>query len=371
MEQSPSTEQSETERLRGELADCRVALAELRARVDDAQRLANMGDYDWHIVNDTNSWSDQLYRIYGHEPQSFNASYDRFLSMVHPDDRDAVTAMHRQAYQSGGSWQMVERIVRPDGEVRHLATSGVVVTDEQGKPVRMRGTCVDITERVSAERESEELAASLREWQVRRRQAFEINDNVVQGISAAVLALQLEDVPGAESYLERTLQAARTMMGDLLLDRGDDDPRPGLLVRSAAASAEVDETSAGAKPSIVGLRVLIADDYSDMRRLLRIQLERAGVDVVGEAADGAETVALARELMPDVIVMDLAMPVMDGLQALPEIRTVAPGATVVVLSGFASSLLEDKAIAAGATRFLEKGVGMDVVGVLEALALTH
>lgn len=356
-----------------EIARLRAELDELRARVNDAQQLANMGDYDWHIVNDTNSWSDQLYRIYGHEPGAFNASYDRFLSMVHPDDRDAVTAMHRQAYQTGGSWQMTERIVRPDGEVRYLATNGAVVTDDKGTPIRMRGTCVDITERVLAEKESEELAASLREWQVRRRQAFEINDNVVQGISAAVLALQLDDQAGAESYLERTIQAARLMMGDLLLDRGDDIPQPGWLVRSAAASGEAEAPAqeVGPSSSIAGVRVLIADDYSDMRRLLRIQLERAGVDVVGEAADGAETVARAGELTPDVIVMDLAMPVMDGLQALPAIRAAAPDATVIVLSGFASALLEDQALAAGATRFLEKGVGMDVIGAIEGLALAR
>ncbi|KAA1415977.1 response regulator [Nocardioides humilatus] len=372
MDNHGSMDRTEIERLRIELAESRTALAELRERVDDAQRLANMGDYDWHIVTDKNSWSDQLYRIYGHEPGSFNASYERFLSMVHPDDRDTVTEMHRQAYQQGGSWQVTERIVRPDGEVRHLATNGVVVTDDNGNPIRMRGTCVDITERVSAERESEELAASLREWQVRRRQAFEINDNVVQGISAAVLALQLDDLEGAESYLERTLKAARRMMGDLLLDRGDEAPEPGLLVRSAPVSPELDDAGVLAPtPSIVGTRVLIADDYSDMRRLLRVQLERAGVEVVGEAGDGAETVARAAELAPDVILMDLAMPVKDGLQALPEIRAVAPGATVIVLSGFASSLLEEKALAAGATRFLEKGVGMDVVGAIEALALVR
>ena len=368
--ESPTTPDEQS----AEVARLRTELAELRARVDDAQRLANMGDYDWHIVNDTNSWSDQLYRIYGHEPQSFNASYERFLSMVHPDDRDAVTAMHRQAYQAGGSWQMTERIVRPDGEVRYLATNGAVVTDDTGTPIRMRGTCVDITERVLAEKESEELAASLREWQVRRRQAFEINDNVVQGISAAVLALQLDDQPAAESYLERTLHAARLMMGDLLLDRGDDIPQPGWLVRSAASSAEIDEPDTeevAPMSSIAGVRVLIADDYSDMRRLLRIQLERAGADVVGEAADGAETVARAGELTPDVIVMDLAMPVMDGLQALPAIRAAAPDSTVIVLSGFASSLLEEQALAAGATRFLEKGVGMDVIGAIEGLALAR
>ncbi len=89
------------------------SLADLSARVDNAQHLANMGDYDWHIPTDTNRWSDQLFRIYGHEPQSFNASYERFLSLVHPDDRERITALHQQAYGSGEPWQVIERIVRP------------------------------------------------------------------------------------------------------------------------------------------------------------------------------------------------------------------------------------------------------------------
>src|SRR4029079_9719707 len=76
-------------------------LADLTARVNNAQHLANMGDYDWHIPTNTNRWSDQLYRIYGHEPQSFNASYERFLSLVHEDDRERIQALHQQAYASG------------------------------------------------------------------------------------------------------------------------------------------------------------------------------------------------------------------------------------------------------------------------------
>jgi PAS domain S-box-containing protein len=145
-----------------ELADTRQLLADLQSRVDNAQHLANMGDYDWHISSDTNSWSDQLYRIYGYEPQSFNASYERFLELVHPDDREAVMQAHREAYATGGGWTIVERIVRPDGEVRYLHTNGMVVTDHAGEPIRMRGTCVDITARVLAEQESERLAADLR-----------------------------------------------------------------------------------------------------------------------------------------------------------------------------------------------------------------
>lgn len=358
-----------TERiLREELEATRQQLADLQARVDDAQQLANMGDYDWHIASDTNSWSDQLYRIYGLEPQEFNASYDRFLAMVHPDDRDAVTAMHRQVYQTGGTWTMTERIVRPDGEVRHLATNGDVVTDEDGTPVRMRGTCVDITDRVRAEAASEELAASLREWQVRRRHAFEINDNVVQGIGAAALALQLGDLDAVASYLDRTLRAARDMMGNLLLDRPDDTPEAGSMVRSTAAVAGTTPApDTGQIASREKVRVLIADDYHDLRELMRFQLERAGFDVIGEAVDGQQAVTMAAELAPDVIVLDLAMPQMDGLQALPALRETSPHSKLIVVSGFANGLMADRVLAAGAARFAEKGVGMDVVGLVEAV----
>ena len=121
-----------------------------------------MGDYDWHIPTDTNRWSDQLFRIYGHEPQSFNASYERFLELVHPEDRERIQALHQQAYASGEPWQVIERIVRPDGEVRHLLTNGEVVMGPDSVPVRMRGTCIDITDRVHADVEKAQIAARFR-----------------------------------------------------------------------------------------------------------------------------------------------------------------------------------------------------------------
>ena len=137
-------------------------LADVVARVDNAQHLADMGDYDWHIPSDTNRWSDQLYRIYGHEPQSFNPSYERFVSMIHPDDRERITKLHQSAYATGEPYQMIERIVRPDGEVRYLSSNGEVLMDASGTPVRMRGTCIDITDRVTAEQEREHIADRFR-----------------------------------------------------------------------------------------------------------------------------------------------------------------------------------------------------------------
>ena len=206
----------------------------------NAQRLADMGDYDWHIESNTNRWSDQLYRIYGYEPQSFNASYERFLEMVHPDDRERIVAVHQEAYRTGEPYQMIERIVRPDGETRHLASNGQVVMDASGTPLRFRGTCIDITERVRAEDERERLATQMVETRMNRRQALELNDNVVQGLAAATYALELGDVERAASHLAGTMAAARDMMGDLLQPIGGGPLGPGDLVRSSPAALSSD-----------------------------------------------------------------------------------------------------------------------------------
>ena len=344
-------------------------LADLTERVDAAQQLANMGDYDWHIATDTNEWSDQLYRIYGHEPQSFNASYERFLSHIHPDDRERIRAIHEQAYATGKPYQMIERIVRPDGETRYLASNGQVLRDESGTPVRMRGTCIDITDRVLAEEQREAAAAALAEAKVRRQQAFELNDNVVQGLTAAIYASELGDDEAAATYLQRTLSAARTMMNDWLTPLNGDEAQPGDLVRNTASTLAASDaqrySTVGAGP-VSGYRLLIADDYEDMRALLRVQLDRLDkFEVVGEAADGAQAVRMATELQPDVVLLDLAMPVMDGLQALERIREAVEGVRIIALSGFAESAMADRVLAAGASRYVEKGVNMDLAAVLE------
>jgi PAS domain S-box-containing protein len=199
----------------------------LRQRMDNAQQLANMGDYDWHIPTDTNRWSDQLYRIYGHEPQAFEMTYERFLSFVHPEDREMIQGIHQQSYATGEPYEMIERIVRPDGEVRYLHSNGQVVMSADGAPERMRGTCIDVTDQVLADREREATAMQLHAQQLRRRQAVEINDNIVQGLTAAMYALELGETESCRSYLDATLAAARSMM------EPDAD-----LVRSEAASLD-------------------------------------------------------------------------------------------------------------------------------------
>ena len=124
------------------------------------------------------------------------------------------------------------------------------------------------------------------------------------------------------------------------------------------------------------LRTLLVDDVEDIRALLRMLMEQDGrFDVVAEAADGEQAIELARAHQPDVVVLDLAMPVMDGLTALPALRQAAPRVRVIILSGFPVDEMGPAAEQAGAVGYLEKGRNVstlaadihDLSGVLGAV----
>ncbi|MFL6155835.1 MAG: response regulator, partial [Marmoricola sp.] len=106
------------------------------------------------------------------------------------------------------------------------------------------------------------------------------------------------------------------------------------------------------------LRVVIVDDTADLRELLRFALVRGGMNVVGEAGDGLAGIELVKESAPDVVLLDLSMPVMDGLEALPRIRVLAPEARIIVLSGFGANQMAEKALTIGADGYLQKGASL-------------
>jgi DNA-binding NarL/FixJ family response regulator len=124
--------------------------------------------------------------------------------------------------------------------------------------------------------------------------------------------------------------------------------------------------------SPASLRVLIADDDADQRLLLRRLFARAGVDDVEEAADGAAALAAVGQRQPTLIVLDLAMPILTGIEVLPALRDAAPAARIVVLSSFPRRRLLEAVRQRGAMGYVQKDVSPDrlVGSILLAAALT-
>lgn len=106
-------------------------------------------------------------------------------------------------------------------------------------------------------------------------------------------------------------------------------------------------------------RVLVADDDEAVRTVLCQVLADEGIDVVGLAGDGREAVALALELRPDTVLLDIRMPELGGLDAAREIRAADPSMRLVMLSAYDDATLQQEAKLVGASRFLIKGCPLD------------
>lgn len=116
------------------------------------------------------------------------------------------------------------------------------------------------------------------------------------------------------------------------------------------------------------VQVLIADDSPHVRRLVMAQLEGTGrFDLVVAAVDGNEAIGLAELMQPDVVLLDLSMPCLGGLEALPLLLEVAPHARVVVMSGDSADEMAPAVLAAGAVSYVEKGTELDLPAVIDAV----
>ncbi len=134
-----------------------------RRHLVEAQALAHLGSWDWDIDNDDVRWSDEQFRISGHEPGAIAVTYDTFLTSLLPDDHDPVLAAFNDALLGKRPYNVEYRIVRPNGEVRFIHARGDVHRDATGHPLSMAGTVLDITDRKQTE---EALRASEERWEL-------------------------------------------------------------------------------------------------------------------------------------------------------------------------------------------------------------
>jgi len=149
-----------------ERAHAERALRESQHRLALAQRFARVGIWDWDIVTNTKVWSSVTKEIYGLPDDTVPLTREQFTASVHPDDRAMMNEAMTACLERGEEYNIEHRIVQPSGTVRWVAEKGNVVRDDQGRPLRMLGTTMDVTDRKAAEEaleaETEQLAVTLR-----------------------------------------------------------------------------------------------------------------------------------------------------------------------------------------------------------------
>jgi PAS domain S-box-containing protein len=150
-----------------DITDRKRAEESLRASEEDlreAQRVGHLGSWNLNVVTGGLQWSDECYCIYGFTPQEFTPTYEKFRSIVHPEDLGFVQEQVDAALNGDKRYDVDFRFVRPNGEIGSIHCEGEVARDAEGKPLRFFGTQIDITERKRAEdaaRDQRQLAEAL------------------------------------------------------------------------------------------------------------------------------------------------------------------------------------------------------------------
>ncbi|MHC4658345.1 MAG: PAS domain-containing protein, partial [Planctomycetota bacterium] len=142
---------AELERVEGEHKRAEAALRESEQRYARAEQIGHFGHFERDLVEDKATWSRESYRLFGVDPDQFEPSYENFLNLVHPADRHRVESAFVDTISHGKPFDIEYRIVRPDGAERVVHSVAEVRFDESGRPVKLVGTALDITERKQAE----------------------------------------------------------------------------------------------------------------------------------------------------------------------------------------------------------------------------
>ncbi len=288
-----------TERRLAETAERNLAAAR-----EQAERMAHLGFWRWDVVSNRVTWSDELYRIYSIRPEDFGASFEGYLSRVHPDDRERVRRILSAALRDRRAASFAERILRPGGEVRYLHSWAAVSVDELGVAQEMFGTCLDLTELVETAAElrrteawlSRALAAArvgLWDWdrssgRVQWSPGFE----ALYGVSAESFGNSYEDALSRVAEEDRaavkaSIDAARRSGTEFRIEHRV--RWPDGTVRWVASHATIERDAAGVSTRMSGSVVDITalkEAQDERERAREALLHTQKLDAIGRLAAG-------------------------------------------------------------------------------------
>ena len=128
-----------------------IALQESEKKLIKAQEISKIGNWELNLITNQLDWSDQIYRMFGINPDEFQPTLETFLDVIHPDDRERVNTAYTGSLTKRLPYSIDHRIRMPDGTIKHVKERCETFYDKDGKPIRSTGTVQDITEQVNME----------------------------------------------------------------------------------------------------------------------------------------------------------------------------------------------------------------------------
>lgn len=175
--------------------------------LNEIQEVSGFGWWDLDIPTQKATWSKQLFKILEYDSDVINASSEKFLERIHPDDKEIVITALNKPFKDNAPYVSEFRILLPDGKIRYVSEHGRVIFDEQGNGVHYLGTTLDITHRVEAEKEIIKQRDSLQNLthtlELRVKQRTE------------ELALKIKEISAAQSIAEQASQAKSNFLSSM------------------------------------------------------------------------------------------------------------------------------------------------------------
>ena len=270
-------------------------------RLSLSQAIAHAGTWDWDIQTGGLVWSDEIYTIFGLTPDAFQASYEHFLEFLHPDDRSMVTAAVTAAVEGVTPYDVEHRILTAQGEERVVHQRGEVYRDTVGKPLRMIGVILDVTERkafITALEEAKAMAdrANKAKGEFLANMSHEIRTPMNAILGMGYLALKTSLDRQQSDYLNKMLASARSLLRIIndILDFSKIEAGKLEMEHTPFSLAEVMEDVAnvlGASVSSKRLEILFATDVDVPCSLVGdpLRLEQVLINLAGNAIKFTET----------------------------------------------------------------------------------
>src|ERR1700676_4758151 len=193
-----------------------------RGRLVEAQKVAKMGSWEAELQSLNVIWSEQTHRIFETDPSRFHPTRPKFREFIHPEDRAKVDAAFVASLDKRSPCTVEYRIVMPDGRVKILEERWQAFHDLEGKPIRVAGTCRDITEAVRAEEELRRLSGQLLRLQdeERRSIARDLHDSTGQDLVALATTLsQLHaSIPSSSRKLRKLASHCQALADQCIRD---------------------------------------------------------------------------------------------------------------------------------------------------------